>query len=170
MKPSQPQYFQYAVHTDTEIKGFFGKFRFLSNFEPSPIIHRGLIFCSVENAYQAAKLGEVVDSKNHHHLEKFQLCTPSAAQKLGQKIPCRKDWEDVKFQVMYEILVKKFKTHKDLEFKLLATGNKFLEETNSWGDVYWGVCDGVGKNNLGKALMEIREMLRNGPKDQYELF
>ena len=35
--------------------------------------------------------------------------------------------------------------------------DKYIEETNHWGDVFWGVCDGVGESNLGKVLMGIRE-------------
>lgn len=29
-------------------------------------------------------------------------------------------------------------------------------EGNTWGDKVWGVCDGIGENNLGKTLMRIR--------------
>jgi predicted NAD-dependent protein-ADP-ribosyltransferase YbiA (DUF1768 family) len=43
---------------------------------------------------------------------------------------------------------------------LLATGDTYLEETNTWGDIWFGVCNGIGKNYLGKMLMEIREALR----------
>ena len=47
--------------------------------------------------------------------------------------------------------------------KLLETGSKHLEEVNYWGDTFWGVHKndssepGVGENNLGRLLMEIRE-------------
>ena len=34
-----------------------------------------------------------------------------------------------------------------------------LVEGNTWGDKVWGVCDGVGENNLGKTLMRIRDAL-----------
>jgi hypothetical protein len=35
-----------------------------------------------------------------------------------------------------------------------------LIEGNTWGDTFWGVCNGVGENNLGKTLMNVREILR----------
>jgi predicted NAD-dependent protein-ADP-ribosyltransferase YbiA (DUF1768 family) len=36
-----------------------------------------------------------------------------------------------------------------------------LEERNSWGDSYWGTdINGVGENNLGKILMDIRSELK----------
>lgn len=30
-------------------------------------------------------------------------------------------------------------------------------EVNNWGDTYWGVCNGIGDNHLGKILMKIRD-------------
>lgn len=39
---------------------------------------------------------------------------------------------------------------------LEATGDAELIEGNHWGDTFWGVCNGVGQNNLGKLLMAIR--------------
>ena len=42
--------------------------------------------------------------------------------------------------------------------KLLDTKDKHLEEMNWWEDLYWGTNkEGVGKNMLGKILMEVRE-------------
>jgi predicted NAD-dependent protein-ADP-ribosyltransferase YbiA (DUF1768 family) len=49
---------------------------------------------------------------------------------------------------------------------LIDTGNEELCEFNTWGDTFYGVCNGVGKNILGKLLMEIRdEEIR---KDKFE--
>ena len=31
-----------------------------------------------------------------------------------------------------------------------------LIEGNEWGDTFWGTCDGIGENHLGKILMRIR--------------
>jgi ribA/ribD-fused uncharacterized protein len=43
---------------------------------------------------------------------------------------------------------------------LLATGDQEIVE-NARGDRYWGIGeDGMGKNMLGKILMEVREKLR----------
>ena len=46
---------------------------------------------------------------------------------------------------------------------LLSTGDKYLEETNHWKDTYYGVCDGVGKNVLGKILMSVRNIIKSNP-------
>jgi len=39
---------------------------------------------------------------------------------------------------------------------LLATGTEELIEGNKHNDTFWGVCAGVGENNLGKLLMRVR--------------
>ena len=44
---------------------------------------------------------------------------------------------------------------------LLATGDAELIEGNWWHDQFWGVCNGVGQNQLGKILMAIRNLYRN---------
>jgi predicted NAD-dependent protein-ADP-ribosyltransferase YbiA (DUF1768 family) len=45
---------------------------------------------------------------------------------------------------------------------LMQTGERQLIEGNTWGDTYWGVCDGEGENNLGKLIMQVRKELRDG--------
>ena len=50
--------------------------------------------------------------------------------------------------------------------KLLAeTGEQELVEYNPWHDTYWGVCDGVGQNKLGKLLMKVRGELKTLEKE-----
>ena len=47
-----------------------------------------------------------------------------------------------------------------LRAKLLATGDQELAEENTWGDMFWGTCNGQGKNRLGILLMHMRSMIR----------
>ena len=42
----------------------------------------------------------------------------------------------------------------------VINGEEYLEEGNTWHDTYWGVCNGKGKNKLGKILMQVREELK----------
>lgn len=58
---------------------------------------------------------------------------------------------------MASVVFDKFARNKELRDKLLFTNDKYLEETNDWNDKYWGICNGIGENNLGKILMGIRE-------------
>lgn len=71
----------------------------------------------------------------------------------------RPDWDDVKVDVMEEIVYAKFTQNENLMHMLVLTEDMPLIEGNSWGDTFWGVCDGVGENNLGKILMRVRDRL-----------
>ena len=136
--------------------GFFGPFRFLSNFHLVEVEFDGLVFPSTEHAYQAAK------SLDPEVRQVFatEVATPRDARKLGQQIPLTDDWHTTrKFDVMLELTRKKF-ANDPLKRWLLATGDMYLEETNAWGDVCWGVCKGVGENRLGKILMQVRGELK----------
>lgn len=136
------------------IRGFFDQYRWLSNFHECTIHYGGLTYLSTEAAYQAAK------SADMNVRMQFLNLTPNQAKKLGQKIELRKDWEQSKLIVMEEITFIKYSTHPELKEKLLDTGDKYLEETNWWKDEFWGVCNEIGKNNLGKILMKVREQLK----------
>jgi predicted NAD-dependent protein-ADP-ribosyltransferase YbiA (DUF1768 family) len=54
----------------------------------------------------------------------------------------------------------KFK-NPELRAMLLTTGDEELIEGNWWRDTYWGVCEGIGQNKLGKLLMQVREEIKN---------
>ena len=140
----------YIVHNDDVVKGFFSAYRFLSNFEVADVVYEGVKYPSSENAYQAAK------SLDPEVRKQFINITPSESKKLGRKIEVREDWEEVKYKVMCDIVLDKFMRNPYLKEMLIETGDRYLEETNHWRDVVWGVCDGVGKNWLGKILMDVR--------------
>lgn len=66
------------------------------------------------------------------------------------------EWFSKNLDIMRQCLRSKFYLTLDLACSLLDTRGKYLEETNYWGDTFWGVCDGVGENWMGKLLMEVR--------------
>lgn len=132
------------------------EYRFLSNFYPAPVNLDGETYPSSENAYQAAK------SLNDDERRAFRGNVSAAlSKKMGKKLKLRPDWEEVKRDIMKKIVLNKFTYHPSLKEKLLATGDAELIEGNTWGDTFFGVCNGVGQNQLGKILMEVREELRN---------
>ena len=137
-----------------KINGFFGKRRFLSNFWECPITFEGLEYPSVENAYQAAKTFDI-ESRN-----KFQNITPKESKSLGKKIEIRGDWEMVKLHIMLHLSLEKFTRHPDLGTQLIETDDSYLEETNWWGDTFWGIHNCQGENNLGKILMKVRDIIK----------
>ena len=142
---------------------FRGEFDFLSNFFPQPIAFEGRVWLTSEHAYQAAKTLVV---------EEWQQIrdAPSAgkAKRLGKSkadggiVTLRPDWYDVRVPIMHAIQEAKFEVPA-LEERLLSTGNIKLVEGNVWGDTFWGVDirTGIGKNVLGKLLMQIREEKRS---------
>lgn len=77
-------------------------------------------------------------------------------------VKLRPDWEDVKEQVMEDIVRAKFTQNQYLGDWLLNTGDAELIEGNNWGDTTWGVDIRTkkGKNLLGKILMKVRAELK----------
>lgn len=148
------------VHDENNIKGFFYEYRWLSNFHLCPVEYGGYVFPSSENAYQCIKM-KIGDLNQPYTITDFVAATPNEAKKMGQKVILRDDWERVKTFKMWMILNEKFSQNPDLTEKLLATGTKYLEETNYWKDTFLGVCNGIGENRLGKILMNMREEFKN---------
>ena len=142
----------------SEVGPFTGTYRFLSNFWPCPVWYDGRFWPSAEHAYQAAK---TTDRKAK--LEILAAPTPGRAKGMGGKVRLRPDWNDVRLDVMLEIVRSKFFGNDDLAERLLATGDRTLIEYNSWGDRFWGVdrlFGDEGYNHLGRILMKVRTELR----------
>lgn len=72
----------------------------------------------------------------------------------------RDDWDAVKPNIIFNILLNKFNRNRDLLEKLLATGDAKLIEDSPY-DYYWGIGkDGSGRNVLGQLLGKVREYFR----------
>ena len=138
------------------ITSFRNEYEFLSNFYPCVLTYEGRTYPTSEHAYQAAKFRDPII------VERIASApTPGKAKTWARDLDGRReDWNEVKYSLMERILRVKFSS-PDLKEKLLSTGDKYLVEGNSWGDVYWGVCRGEGLNMLGKLLMQIRGELRS---------
>ena len=135
------------------INSFRGEFFFLSNFYPVVIWNAGICYPSAEHAYQAAKTFNQAERLAIASLDKS-----GQAKRAGRIVTLRPDWEQVKLSVMESIVRKKFSL-TSLAQKLVNTLPAQLVEGNTWGDRYWGVCNGVGANHLGKILMKVRKDL-----------
>ena len=148
---------------NSPITSFNGAYRFLSNFYPSPInIYvkcifvecRFMTFPSVEHAYQAAKTVNLFDK-----IEISKCKTPGETKRLGRNLKTIDNWDNLKVKIMLDLLRTKFAIPK-LRQKLLDTGDRVLIEGNNWGDTFWGVCQGEGRNELGKLLMQVRKEIK----------
>ncbi len=149
---------QCVLHDKNNIKGFFVDFRWLSNFHLCPVSYEGQLFPSSEHAYQAAKI--IPESRQYL----INVSSGQVKKEWKKYTLLDKDvfsWDNRKLGVMKIILMDKFTRNDELRYKLLDTEDKYLEETNWWGDKFWGVCENEGENNLGKLLMEIRLCCKN---------
>jgi len=133
------------------IRSFSGKYCFLSNFAYGVKIvdEFGLEYPTVEHAYQAAKSDDI------RIRSCFLYGTPGQAKINGRRVEIRRDWDAVRINIMRDFLRQKF-SQEPFKSKLLETGDFILVEGNTWGDTFWGVCNGEGQNMLGKLLMELR--------------
>ncbi len=134
------------------INEFRGEYAFLSNFYETEIFCWGFTFKNAEAAFQAMK--------EPQRAYMFQNIDAKTAKWLGRRVKLRSDWEQVKEKFMYTVCFAKFTQNSKLGEKLLSTGEKTLIEGNVWGDAEWGVCNGKGKNLLGKILMQVRDTIK----------
>lgn len=149
-----------------KIKEFKGQYFFLSNYYPSPIhqeFEDGTIidYPTVEHAFQACKSTDIEVRKHIAACE-----SPGQAKHMGRHVKLRKDWNAIKTDVMLSLVRGKFQW-PELQKKLLATGDAYLEEGNTWSDTCWGVCNGRGENRLGKILMQVRDEIKRGELPVY---
>lgn len=90
------------------------------------------------------------------------LDNPMESAKMGRKcdLPLRKDWEQVKCDIMRKAVYAKFSQNEEIKEILLSTKDNYIIE-NTTDDYYWGCGkNGTGKNMLGKILIETRDKLR----------
>lgn len=130
---------------------FMGDYFFLSNFYQRNVYYNGYVFKTAEHAYQASKCVDMVERQQILFAD-----TAGKAKRLGQKCKVHPNWNEIKVETMYSILIAKF---ADVELRelLLNTEDAELIEINAWDDTFWGICKGKGENWLGRNLMKVRE-------------
>lgn len=117
------------------------------------MLYKGIYYTSNEHFYQSMKFSDV-------SIKELISAHPSKGLKaFCREFQCREDWDSIRVGIMKKGLLYKFNLPRFKEL-LLSTGDAKLVEGNYWHDTYWGVCDGEGKNILGKLLMNLRTYLR----------
>lgn len=153
-----------------QVKGgiaFFTSHDWASNFYPAPIEVLGNHFLTSEQAYQYSKAIRLGDPQTAEMI--LRAKSPKEAKFLGNGVEHKDKWDDDKIDVMRHVITEKFKQHKDLRDKLLATGQENLIEASL--DSFWGakatltsksIKNGTwtGANTLGKIIAEVRQELR----------
>lgn len=143
------------------IDSFTGTENFLSNFFASKIEWDGRVWPTVEHVFQAEKA--VLDEEKELI---YAATSPTKAKRFGLKVHRQPNWDDIKADVMHDIILEKFRQNAHLAQQLLDTGTAELIEGNRWHDNEWGdcLCDQCastkGANLLGQILMRVRDELR----------
>lgn len=144
---------------DSPIKGFTRGFIYLANDSPYPIVVDQIYYKTLEHAFQAHK---VLSQKKREII----ALSPTAehARSLVENIPTRDDWDDVKLDVLRQLLEVKFNSNQ-LRPALIETLPRPLINQNTDHDQLWGDCvcsehiDEPGQNLLGQLLTELRDRL-----------
>lgn len=141
------------MKNENGIFGFKEEYRWLSNFAAleTPIKMQGIKFYTTEQLYQACKC------KRNDQFVLFDGLTAAESKKFGQEVEMRHNWDRIRLPVMFRVQMLKYSQPK---FKMLLGQTRGLQiyECNTWNDSFFG-CDYnlVGKNHLGKIIMDIRD-------------
>lgn len=144
-----------------EFIGFYPReFFVFDNFSSFRVLVDGVLYCTVEHAYQAIKFlqtapeiaQQITDCYSAHDAQKIAY---------ANKDKQRKDWDDVKLDIMEKLLRLKLEQNPYVKKKLLETGNLIICE-DSPKDSFWGIgANRDGRNELGKLWMKLRSELQN---------
>lgn len=160
-----------------DIKAFRNEHFFLSNFYLSDItvsmdlaidgVDGEYLFVlpSGEHCFQSMKVAASAmnDAQKFEWMTKMAAApTPGQSKYLGRSINIDiQKWNAMAYRCMQRTQELKYTQNLELAKLLMDTGDAKLIEGNFWGDQLWGVDDkGMGKNQLGIILMELRENLR----------
>lgn len=162
--------FQHVV-TDSHV--YFWHAPSFGNFTLCPFEMRGQHFNCSEQAFMWMKAKEFNDDDTADKiLQEQDPGTQKALAKLTDNFD-ETVWEARRYDIMVEVLQHKFEQNQDYAQALIDTDNKILVEASSQ-DGIWGVrrtaaeCIALGErhsrwkglNLLGKALMQVREVLQ----------
>jgi len=126
-----------------------------NNAEGYMMAHKAFLFNDVPTAH------EILRATN-----------PREIKQWGRKVKNfnEETWTAKRDEIVYQGNLLKFRDNKAIREKLLATGDKILVEASP-KDALWGIgfaedhalehLEEWGENLLGKALMRVRETLRN---------
>ncbi|EKM52558.1 uncharacterized protein PHACADRAFT_100714, partial [Phanerochaete carnosa HHB-10118-sp] len=130
-----------------------------TNFAPYAIKYEDKTYPTAEHLFQAHKFLDtrpaLAEEIRNAPSPRGALDEATRMQKLR-----RDDWLDVNISVMDQVLEAKFTQHPALRDTLLKTGDRGIIEASPV-DAFWGYGDDKqGRNELGKALVRLREKFR----------
>jgi len=155
--------------TDTHI--FFWGEEF-SNWYDCQFVYKGHQFYNSEQAFMWEKARFFGDDEIGMRI--LETPNPSVAKRLGRKVKNfdPEKWGNPGYQFMVAVNVEKYSQNEYLKQSLISTGDKMLVEASPY-DTIWGIGLGEaddailnennwkGLNLLGKALMDVRNIIKN---------
>eukprot|EP01062_Namystynia_karyoxenos_P075595 TRINITY_DN730_c0_g2_i1.p1 TRINITY_DN730_c0_g2~~TRINITY_DN730_c0_g2_i1.p1 ORF type:complete len:1556 (+),score=497.23 TRINITY_DN730_c0_g2_i1:92-4669(+) len=133
-----------------------GDFCELCNDYDTPLFLRGHRWPTLEHYFQAQKF---VGTKHEEEIREAPSAQLARDWGCERHRPLRRDWDQVKEQVMLEALKAKFDQFTRGAKVLLQSGRRPLVFRRMLGG-YWGMYEGRGCNRLGKLLARVRRDLR----------
>ena len=158
--------------TDTHIYFWNGIY---SNWHPAPFTdpNTKTAFVNSEQAFMWYKAMHFHDTGT---ADKVLLTSdPKAVKALGRLVKNYDEskWKEVRYNIMVDVNYYKFSQNEAMKQELLASGDKVIVEASPY-DKIWGVGlleddplildekNWQGENLLGKAIMDVRKLLRTG--------
>jgi hypothetical protein len=133
-------------------------FYVFTNFYPAPITLDDKRWPSTEHYFQAQKFPN--DPSLQESIRKQQSAREVFTIARKKKPQRRKDWNEIKVQIMIKAIRAKIEQYPDIKQTLLKTDKRIIVENAGANDSWWGAGhDGTGKNMLGRVLMYIRSEL-----------
>jgi ribA/ribD-fused uncharacterized protein len=150
---------------------FWGNESPFSNWHKSDFVYKCIKFCTSEQAMMWEKAMLFGDKASAEEVLKTR--NPKLQKEIGRGVKGYVDaeWNAVREQLVFNILVDKFTQNESMLLALLKTGDTIIVEASPY-DKVWGI--GLGENDprakdpaqwqgtnlLGKVLTELREILK----------
>ncbi len=136
------------------------EFYVFDNFSAFQVMYEDYLWSTSEHAYHYRKFRDTAPEV----VEQIKLArSPHDALKIATENKDKRveNWDEIKRDVMKDVIRHKIDQHPYVLQKLLHTGNREIIE-DSWRDDQWGWGkDKDGKNMLGQIWMELREEYKN---------
>lgn len=148
-----------SVGVDDYIGFYNREFFCLDNFSSFKVLVDGVLYGTIEHAYQASKFLQSAPDVAETITNSYSAYDAMriAHEHIDRQ---RADWDDVKVAVMERLVRLKTEQNPYVKRKLLETGDYTICE-DSPKDAFWGIGPNRdGRNELGKIWMKLRAELR----------
>lgn len=142
-----------------EYIGFYTReFYCLDNFSSFKLMYEGVLFSTVEHAYQAYKFKDTAPEIFNEILNCY---SSDEARRIAHRNEDKvaSNWHDIKVDLMEKFLRAKLEQNPFVKKKLLETKDYLICEDSPVDD-FWGIgANRKGRNELGKIWMKLRKEL-----------